>query len=608
MRDRSSRADGAEVMRLRTEDGAPIRGHALLIGAPLAGLRGVPECLAAVRGWLEARGFVGVGEIATSDAASIEGQWSALLDAVGPGDWVLVYYAGHGMQVLPGADLHPQPLAALLPIDAFESQVVIAGDTWMTWMRALSKKAAAHHRDGPGVTLVLDCCHALALMERWPEAEARAALMKRVRESLAARRHRDASDPLPGVVRVLATGHDDRADVGELTSGLVRLLTQHPDEPWWALMDRLRAGWAKAQQHPGVTGPSDRIPLSTERFERPTGLVPCIRREGEWRMEHAGVMGWTSHRRVALTPSLHLPAQAWAELDADGERLRLFEPSGGGSKSLGEFAWSWAAPQGRRAVVVVDGSERERSELARRLQPLTWMVYEQTPLGKVEDVAGLVRFTANGGAVEIRDRWGDLVASTSRVDEGTWAAWIDRLLALDDWLAVAERGSPWPQDAISLRWGTWGEGGERSEWAGEGATVAAGSPLWVEVAAEPWVRAHVSVFRIRADRAVDWVTAHAHGGLPLVGESAAVIGTRRDPLRFELGGSVVGEGLRTEMLVALVCDRPVPLSVLARGPVGSPSMRPRGVYRGGREEGIKVGMLTLGYRICGGCAGFEMAP
>lgn len=592
------RPDGAQVMRLRTVDGAPIRGHALLIGAPLAGLRGVPESLAAVRGWLRSRGFVDIGEAVGSEAASIEGQMGTLIAEVEPGDWVLVYYAGHGMQVLPGGEA--RPLAVLLPIDAFESEVVIAGDTWMGWMRALSKKAAPIQGEGLGVVMVLDCCHALALTEHWPEAEVRAAVMNRVLEGLAARKHRDPTDPLPGVVRVLATGRDDRADVGEMTSALVRLLDEHPDEPWWALMDRLRAGWTKAQQHPGVTGPIDRVPLSSERFERPVGLVPCIRRGDEWAVELAGAMGWTSHRRLALTPSLRVPAQVWAELEADGHRLRMLEPGREELLSCGGFAWAWAAPQGRRAVVVVDGNEaRGRRELARRLEPLTRMVYEQTPLSRVADDHGLVSFTASGNTVEIRDRWGDLVARTSWHNEAAWSAWLDRLISLDEWLAVVEQGSPWPEGAIRLQWGTWNEIGERVPWAMENSTLAVASPLWVEVAAEPWVRGHVSLFRIRADRAVDCISAWAHGGLPIAGSGAVMIGTRRDPLRLELPGVAVDEEPGTEMLVALVSDRPVPLSALARGPVGSPSARPsRGVLRGTHEEPLRLAMLVHRYRIC----------
>jgi hypothetical protein len=572
---------GAEVMRLRTEDGAPIRGHALLIGAPLAGLRGVPESLDAVRKWLTSRGFVGAGEVVGSEAASIEEQMSAMIGEVEPGDWVLVYYAGHGMQVLPIAEAHPQPLAVLLPIDAFESRVVIAGDTWMDWMRVLSKKAAPRHGEGPGVVLVLDCCHALALMERWPEAEARAAVMKRIREGLTAHKFRDPTDPLPGVVRVLATGRDDRSDVGEMTSALVRLLDEHPDEPWWALMDRLRGGWTKAQQHPGMSGPIDRVPLSSERFERPVGLVPCVLSGDEWRVELAGAMGWTSHRRLALTPSLRVPAQTWAELEADGHRLRLLEPGHSEYLHPSSFAWAWAAPQGRRAVVVVEGNEPyTRRELAQRLEPLTQMVYEQTPLSRLADDHGLVSFTANGNAVEIRDRWGDLVARTSRHDEAAWSAWLDRLLSLDDWLAVAEQGSPWPEKALRMQWGTWNEDGERITWTMEDPMIAARSPVWVEVVAEPWVRGHVSVFRIRADRAVEWVSAHAPGGMSLAGQAVVTIGTRQDPLKLDSHGSTGDDTPKMEMLVALVSDRDLPLSALARGPVGSPAAKQPGSFRG----------------------------
>lgn len=593
------RSGGSVVLRLRTETGAPVRGHALLIGAPLAGLRGVPECIATMRGWLETRGFCTVGEPTDSDAASIEAQMHAVLDAVEPGDWVLVYYAGHGMQVMPAADLHPRPLAVLMPMDTFESEVVIAADTWMGWIEALSKKVAPTGGDGPGVALVLDCCHAQALMERWPRAEARAAIMAQIRQGLRAQKLRDPADPLPGVVRVLATGRDERADVGEMTTALVRRLRAHPDEPWWALMDRLRVSWAKAQQHPGVTGPSDRVPLSAERFVRPVGLMPCAWRGGAWTVEHATSAGMTSHRRLALTPSLRVPAQAWAELDVDGARLRVLDPAGGWPAGPEGFAWAWPAPQARRAMVVVDGEPpRRRHDLMRRLDPLVRMVFEQAPSGDMEAMPGLVRFVARGTTVEIHDRWGDRVAQTSRHDQAAWEAWLDRLLSLDEWLAVAERGSPWPEGALRLRWGTWDAGGASQPWPEGDSRVPASTPLWVAIEAQPWVRAHVSLFRIRADRAVDWVSACEAGGLPLVGGAAARVGTHDDPLRFALPHGVAHDESRTEVLVALVCDRPISLSLLARGPVGSPAVKGREVFRGDHASPLRLAMLTQSYRIC----------
>ncbi len=591
----SSWPEGSQVVYLRTRSGAPLGGHALIIGSPLAGLQGVPECLAAMRGWLESRGFVVAATPASSEAASVDAQMKALHDVVEPGDWVLVYYAGHGMQVLPPAGVDPTPLAVLLPIDAFEAEVVITADTWLRWIRALADKARpARGAEGAGVVLIMECCHALALMERWPEGVARTAIMDKIRRWLAQGTFRDPTDPLPGVVRVLATGRDDRADVGELTAALVGRLREHPDEPWWALMDRLRAGWTKPQQHPGVAGPVDRVPLSVERFVRPVGLVPCERRAGHWSTDHAGAMGWTSHRRLALTPSLRLPVQAWAELAADGRRLRMLDPSS--ESAMGHFAWAWAAPQRRHAVVMVDGPTAEhRHALTRRLEPLAAQVIEATPGCSIAP-RGLLRFVATDRAVELHDPWGDRVARTSHCDEQAWSAWIDRLLSLEDWLSIADRGSPWPEGAIRLRWGSWDDQGCRVPWSTERPRVTTATPLWVEIAAEPWVRGYGSLFRIRADRVVEALSGWAPGGLPVVGSNPAVVGRRDDPLYFDPPPAAFSDEPRTEFLVALVCDRPLPLALLARGPVGSPANQPPPRYRGDHDAPVRLTMVVRTYQ------------
>lgn len=667
---RSAWPNGAQTIRMRTRNGAPLRGHALLIGAPLAGLQGVPESLAAMQGWLESRGMMPVSTTNNSEAATIEAQMNALLDAVAPADWVLVYYAGHGMQVLPQtADAEPlinaepcstpelsstpqrsskpprvpntqlpssfqhhptlqlssslqfhceskpfasaEPLAVLLPIDAFESRVAITADAWTDWIRALADKARPPRGEGAGVALVMECCHALALMTPWPDSTVRAALMDRLHQWLAQGKFRDPTDPLPRVVRVLATGRDDRADVGEMTTALVRLLHEHPDEPWWALMDRLRADWTKTQQYPGVTGPIGRIPLSRERFERPVGLTPCTRYAGRWTTDYARAAGWTSHRRLALTPSLRLPPQAWANLKTDGSHLEVIGPDL--SSAVGRFAWAWPAPQRPRAVVMVDGREpRHTRALAQRLRPLVKQILEPAP-STPSGSAGLPRFVATGHAVDLYDSWGDRVTRTSTRDEVRWAAWLDRLLSLEDWLAVANQRSPWPEGAIQLSWGTWDTQGYRIPWTTDDSNVPIVTPtmpLWIEVEAEPWVRAHASLFRIRADRAVECSSARAPGGLPLActasaGSSLATIGHKDDPLFLpaalpDLIEEQPGDELRTEFLVMITCDRPLPLALLARGPVGSAgfsTMAPPHRYRSHAASTPLLAMRVVPYRF-----------
>ncbi len=590
---------GAQVIRMQTAPGAVVRGHALIIGAPLAGLQGVDRCMALMRRWLRSRGFAVVGEPVPSEAERIEEQMTALLGDVEPGDWVLVYYAGHGMQVLPREHEHPRPLAVMLPVDAIDSEVVLTGEDWIQWLEALSRKVEPEDRRGdvPGVTVILECCHAPALFEHWPGEAERKAILRRIREDLAARRqrHRGPFDPLPGVVRVLASGRDERADVGEMTAILVELLDAHPDEPWWAVMDRLRAAWSKPGQHPGIAGPAERVPLSLERLERPPGLVPCRRSAGSWRLENRSATGWTQ-RRLALTSSLRLPPTAWATLDVDDDRVRIVGP-GADSITLGDdFAWAIPAPHGRRAVVMVSGGTgRQRHDLVRRLQPLVRLA--DAPVHPPEPGGGHVRFHLVGRTVEIYDRWGERVARTSLDDADLWSAWLDRLTTLDDWLELAKRGSPWPSGALELRWGLF-RVGEARPFDAPHTSIEPSCPLWVEVIAAPWVRAYASIFRIRADRSVELLSRHAPRGLCMTGDyPKAGLGTVERPLRFEWPAGMADDEPRSEWIVALVCDRPMSLSMLGCGPVQATPTSPLPIYRGDDSVAPRMTMLVRRYRL-----------
>lgn len=581
-------APGAEVIRLRSIERSPVSGHALLIGAPLGRLRGVEACLAAMQQWLEELGFE-VNMRSASMKATIEQQFDALLRDVQPGDFVLVYYAGHGVQVLPQVDLHPWPLVVQLPMDAFEVEEVITGEQWQRWLLAMSQRAAAANPAAPGVVAILECCHAQGMLAQWPEGEARARLLGSIRPGLQslAERYRDAHD-LPHVVRVYASGRDENARVGALTHRLLGLLRKHGKEPWWALMDRLRATWDLPQQSPGVAGPTERVPLSTERLRRPSRLLPAVWRHDGWWIEAARATEWTPTQRLALTPTLGLPSQAWAYRREDGSTLRLVEPCAGWATADG-FAWARPAPHLQQAIVGLGGVEPARREVQRRLSGLVGRVVDGPDPSGAHVV---VHFEARGDdTVELLDREGEVVARTSigpGVEEA-WAAWIERLHTLDSWLAMTSR-SYWRPRGFAMRWGTW-VGAKAVEWPAASRVIEAGAPLWLRVEARAAERAFVTVLRVRADRAVEDLTAHAPGGLPIGGSHPRTgLGSAAQPLRLEWPvGLPAGE--RIERWVVLVSQRPVPLSSLVLDPVmeALPS-------RHWRSEG-ELMMVAQSYRL-----------
>jgi Caspase domain len=586
--------DGAEVIRLRSTEQAPVSGHALLIGAPLGKLRRVGECLQAMQGWLEQRGWKLI-ERGHPTAAGIEHHMNALIGDVQRGDFVLVYYAGHGIQVVGENVTQEPPVVVQVPMDAYEAKTVIPGDEWLRWMKELAHKADTQGRNAAGVTVILECCHSQGLLEQWSE-ETRRKVMQRLRQRLEHGPRVRGVDPLEGVVRVFASGRDENARVGALTFALLKLWEEHPGEPWWALMDRVHAGWELADQSPGLAGLVERVPLSKDRLKRPEGLLPVVWKDEAWQLPHRQASGWLPGQRVGLTTSLGLPAHAQTRLEPGGTRLRVVEPAGGWRGD--GFAWACAAPRRGQAIVGVGGVEPQLGVALRRLSPLVKVrpLPEAALTGPSKhDVRFWVRAD---GMVEIIDRVGDTVACTSLVADETWAAWIDRLIALEQWLAVAERMA-WRPRGLEVQWGCW-VNGERVAWVAGPRAIAVGVPMWIEVKVDESEHAFATVFRVRADRAVEELTAYMPGGLPLTGQSpVATLGTPQHTLELTWPDGLRGSK-RTEWLVVIVSQQPVPLSALARSVVGSPAPEMPAVMRGGTLAGggnRELAMLVREYWV-----------
>lgn len=587
---------GAEVIHLRSTKRAPVSGHALLIGAPLGPLKRVDECLADMVAWLCEQGFE-VHERGEPTAAGIRLHMEALIEAARSGDSVLVYYAGHGSPVMAEISDHELPLVVQLPMDLDEAFEVITGDEWLGWMRSLANEVGADTKkpDAGVVTVILECCHSSGLFDEWP-----AGTRERVTQRLAAKVrakpvYRDV-DALPSVVRVFASGRDDRARVGALTKALLELFRKHPGEPWWALMDRVHAGWTIPNQTPGVAGRAECVPLSLDRVPRPDGLLPVVWTHDAWQVPLGPATGWQANQRVGLTPSLGLPAQARALVEPGAARLRVVEPGAGWSGN--GFAWARPEPARSRAIVGVSGVEPQRGEVQRRLSSLVSkaLALPESSMSGPEEHD--VRFRVRADGVDVIDRVGEVVACTSLDADELWVAWIDRLVSLERWLAVTEQGT-WRPRGLALRWGE-GVDGERSPWPEGPREIEAGVSIWLEVTVDPSELAFATVFRVRADRAVEELTAFVPGGMPLSGPyPVATLGTRTRTLELAWPDGLAG-GPRTEWLVVILSQQPIPLSALARRAVGEPKPKRRmrgGTLAGMGDGGRELAMVVREYRL-----------
>ncbi|MCH9683083.1 MAG: caspase family protein [Deltaproteobacteria bacterium] len=611
---------GAAVLRLRTRSDVNVPGHALLIGSPFNNLGGVGSCLRRVISWLIPLYEVVEGPLEPTKA-NIETQVAELLRVVQPGDQTLVYYVGHGMQGLPDPEHHDQPVTALLPIDALlrdeTGPNLIPGNDVVEWLEQLAdscgvpppgpmQRSRRHDEVTASVTMIFECCHSAGVMGDWPAAAVDCtAIVEAMGRKLEERVRRGGADPLPRVVRVMASGRDEWAqgptvnDVGVMTHALVDLLEAHPDEPWWAVVDRLRMQWTESTQHPQIAGPDALIPLSGRRFERPADMWPCRRIARDWwHCALAEAAGCRPGQAVVLTSSLAVGGQARGrfELDEDGVLgIRLVADA---VLSKQDFAWATRRAVVRRAVVNVRGGDAHaRAALLTILKRCAHARDEgPKPPGAPETLrrgrrsSTVATFELDSDGVVLRDRWGDAVVRGELGDEALWESWLHRLVVLDDWLAMEHRARGWPDDGFTLRWGTWQQGRPRV-WGESPPTLSAQTPVWVELEASiACMPAFVSLFRVRGDRVVEALTPHIPGGLPIADRYPLVgLGRGAEPLQMQWPPGLDGDGPQWEQLVLMVSDRPLPLVLLRRG----------GVRGGGgnRPSAARLGMWVRPYRL-----------
>lgn len=293
--------------------------RALIIASQTGGLTGCYNDADLVAGLLGDRGFE-ISSLRGPEAsrAGILSGFERLIEACGPPDTAVVYYAGHGSRAVAQEPVRPAELRFILPTDIRETSLhdfrgILADELSILQWR-LSQRTA-------NVTTVLDCCFSArmsrdsmtgslrvrgwdadwpvdAVVRRW---QAAADDFARLGET-----HPDSIryDANPSAVRVVACSSHQRsyegysaefgAVHGFFTAALVSALRADPARSWQAITEQVQQQ-VLAQvpvQRPEAGGPVRRIPFTvTERDHGPAYPVRVDQATGLAWLDAAGLHG-----------------------------------------------------------------------------------------------------------------------------------------------------------------------------------------------------------------------------------------------------------------------------------------------------------------------------
>lgn len=516
--------------------------RALLIGCVADDLPGVAESVEAMAGLLATHRFATrtlVGAEVT--ASAIHRAFLDLFAQAGPGDAVVVYYAGHGsvfrdaprdgrgkvrVPLIAATDLHDSELDDLRGLLGSELSRLI---------RALSAVT-------DNITVILDCCHAADFVRpddlgldlastRAYEAELRRAVAHRVRQ--VARGPADAPGAGPRAVVLAGSASNGKSfpdparKILLFTDHLIRALEPAGDRPrqtWQeiVLLIRARLQRVRRAQLPGVAGARFRFPFSTDLGLPGPGFHVGHVRDRVVTLDTGALAGFSPGDRFELV------VFGWGE-KRRGSRVaeavaRVVEPE------RAELRIDRITADGRLPEVVhVRRLDGRRLPLA--LDPAAAAALrpgapadELFPGWELRDAGAVARVIHHGGlgAVDVHDHDGELVARVRLTHPAAHARVNDALARVARWwgLARALESAALPAlgDCFAAYWGVLRQpargGPPVEELLDDDARVPARAAMFLRIENTGLRRSiYARAYRIRADRAiVPWEDSeHATG-------------------------------------------------------------------------------------------------
>jgi len=570
--------------------------RALLIGSQTSGLRGANRDVATMDAILAKRAFerrVLTDENATRDGI-LDG-FRALIRDTDLGDPVLLYYSGHGGRIgnprhRPDHPEEPQHYACIVPFDhTRETFRGIFNSELSSFVAELSLRTS-------NITIILDCCHAAAMIK--DETLRPKAIPIPWRDDIAAhrewllaqgydlRRRAAYVESNPRAVRLVACAseqlayevcRDDGLAGGLLTKALAEVLAaSSPDATWQGIAYLVSARVVEyhAAQVPELHGPLGRTIFTTEHVSH-TGILALIEHDGEPHLSGGSLHGVTlGSRYLLMPPNANRPHRDCAISEAhvlavDNDRARVvLESCDDDAPPLGTRAFLYDPKVARHQVhlEIPPGALRKTIEAA--------FASSSRVEGASDTPRPFATLALKGECVEIIDRDGHQAHTPWPASHSTnWSTEncpplnvLDQLARVDEFL-----NQPEPTEASkllplpTLKWGTVGEGGTELLPL-TGAQVREGDKIFLRIRSHSAVPVFVNVLGVGISRSIRLLTASQPSGIRLQSQQTYTLGSG-------FAGQLVGVALRWSdevprdaaqpmHLLLIVSDRPVDLRSL----------------------------------------------